>query len=127
MPEPYLTHRLRDAAEWVEHQEEPAPDWDGLLREAADEIESLRELVDGSRMVLPVRVPVDAPIHRLDAGTISDDHPLAFRPCPVCCQPLHGSRPVVLVYVGMRPEDRRPSGWARGFAVAVHADEVAGR
>lgn len=37
-----LTDRLRDAAGWVERQNTPAPDWDALLAEAADEIERLR-------------------------------------------------------------------------------------
>lgn len=37
-----LVDRLRDAVGWVERQDTPAPDWDGLLAEAADEIERLR-------------------------------------------------------------------------------------
>lgn len=34
--------RLRSAATWVDHQATPAPPWDELLAEAADEIEQLR-------------------------------------------------------------------------------------
>jgi hypothetical protein len=39
-----LIVRLRQAAEWVEHQSEPAPDWDGLLKEAATAISMLEAL-----------------------------------------------------------------------------------
>jgi hypothetical protein len=38
-----LVERLREAADWATGpQDEPAPDWDALLREAADEIERLK-------------------------------------------------------------------------------------
>jgi hypothetical protein len=40
-----LIAELRDAAGWVDHQMDPAPDWDGLLATAADEIEALRSVV----------------------------------------------------------------------------------
>lgn len=36
---PGLVDRLRSAAGWVERQDTPAPDWDGLLTEAADALE----------------------------------------------------------------------------------------
>lgn len=41
-----LVDCLRAAAGWVDHQTDPAPDWDALLTEAADEIERLRRLAD---------------------------------------------------------------------------------
>jgi hypothetical protein len=40
MSEPTLIERLRDAAGWVDHQMDPAPDWDGLLTEAAEALEA---------------------------------------------------------------------------------------
>jgi predicted nucleic acid-binding Zn-ribbon protein len=36
-----LEQQLRAAAGWTEHQSDPAPDWDGLLVQAADRIRSL--------------------------------------------------------------------------------------
>jgi hypothetical protein len=39
-----LIVRLRLAAGWVEHQRDPAPDWDALLNEAADVITMLEAL-----------------------------------------------------------------------------------
>lgn len=39
------TRELRNAAQWSEHQSDPAPDWDRLLSEAADDIDALRERI----------------------------------------------------------------------------------
>lgn len=36
-----LISRLRGAADWVNHQSEPSPEWDALLTEAADAIQIL--------------------------------------------------------------------------------------
>lgn len=41
-----LPARLRDAADWVHHQDMPAPDWDALLAEAADAIDDLTCICD---------------------------------------------------------------------------------
>ena len=72
--------------------------------------------------MIPVRVsaslmPVLAAERRF---TIAADHPLAAGFCPVCDGPLTG-QPVVLVFVGIEPEDRKPAGFTTGAAVAVHA------
>lgn len=41
-----LSDELRIAAVWVEHQEDPAPDWDALLIKAANEIDRLNQVID---------------------------------------------------------------------------------
>jgi hypothetical protein len=48
------------------------------------------------------------------------NHPLYGFPCPVCDQAL-GGEVTVLVFAGIMPEDRKPSGWTTGAGVAVHA------
>jgi hypothetical protein len=35
-----FANELRNAADWVNHQMDPVPDWDGLLLRAADELEA---------------------------------------------------------------------------------------
>jgi hypothetical protein len=71
--------------------------------------------------MIPVRVPVDVPIHTVGGiRTLMAEHPLYDRDCPVCDGPLT-DLPITLVCVGIHPEDRKPSGWTTGGAVAVHA------
>jgi hypothetical protein len=72
--------------------------------------------------VIPVRVPagtmpVLASPRRFAANR---GHPLDTLPCPVCDGPL-GERVTVLVFAGIAPEDRKPSGCTVGGSVAVHA------
>lgn len=71
--------------------------------------------------MIPVRVPVDAPIHTVGGvRTLDSDHPLYIADCPVCDAVL-GFEPITLVLVGIPPEDRKESGWTTGAAVTVHA------
>lgn len=73
-------------------------------------------------MIIPIRTRVDAPITVTGPGReLAPDHPLAERSCPVCDGPL-AIGPVVIVLVGIAPEDRKPSGWTTGAGVAVHAE-----
>jgi hypothetical protein len=55
---------------------------------------------------------------------LSPTHPMALSetPCPACDGPLAGAK-IVLVFIGIAPEDReRATGeWGTGGAVAVHA------
>ena len=71
--------------------------------------------------MIPVRVPADAkPVLASErAFDIAPDHPLSGQDCPVCDGPLMG-QPVVLVFAGIGPDDRKPGGWTTGAAVAVH-------
>lgn len=72
--------------------------------------------------MIPVRVP--SAMMPVLAGerrmTIQKNHPLHDEPCPVCDGPL-GEAVTVLVFAGIEPGDRKPSGWTTGAAVAVHA------
>lgn len=83
--------------------------------------------------MIPVRVPADARITLASERrhVIAPDHPLAMEDCPACGLPLIGTPradggldmaagPVVLVFVGIAPDDRKPAGWTTGGAVAVH-------
>jgi hypothetical protein len=47
-------------------------------------------------------------------------HPLAAHYCPACDQPLAAYGQIVLVPVGIAPEDRKDGGWANAGCVAVH-------
>ena len=74
--------------------------------------------------VIPVRVPAGAK-PTLGSERVIDlnpTHPIALSetPCPACDGPLAGTK-VVLVFVGIAPEDRKESGWTTGGAVTVHA------
>lgn len=72
-------------------------------------------------MIIPVRVRVDAPLTTVgDARQLRPDHPLYRADCPVCDERL-ADEPMVLVYIGIPPYDRKESGWTTGSAVAVHA------
>ena len=69
--------------------------------------------------MIPVRVlsstkPILASERRFSNGTAEN------YPCPVCDLPL-GTGIVVLVFVGIEPERRKPGGYTTGAAVAVHA------
>jgi hypothetical protein len=75
--------------------------------------------------MIPVRVRMDTrPVLATDRVTdLQPTHPLALSetPCPACDGPLAGTK-VVLVFVGIAPEDReRASEWGTGAAVTVHA------
>jgi hypothetical protein len=76
--------------------------------------------------MIPVRVRMDTkPVIAVDKVIdLSPTHPIALSetPCPACDGPLAGTK-VVLVFVGIAPEDReRASGeWGTGGAVTVHA------
>lgn len=71
--------------------------------------------------MIPVPVPVDAPLHTVGGvRELAADHPLFDTDCPVCDFVL-GFEPITLVYVGMMPGDRKETGWTTGAAVAVHA------
>jgi hypothetical protein len=73
-------------------------------------------------MMIPVRVPVDAPLH-LVGGIVNvlPPHPLAEQTCPAC-DDLLSAAPVTLVYVGTDPATRASGKkWVTGGAVAVHA------
>jgi hypothetical protein len=71
--------------------------------------------------VIPVRVPALAkPVLASDrVFDIAPGHPLSDQDCPVCDGPLVG-HPVVLVFVGIAPDDRKPAGFTTGGAVTVH-------
>jgi hypothetical protein len=73
-------------------------------------------------VIIPVRVPADAkPVLASERRmAMQSDHPLYGHPCPVCDRDL-GGEVTVLVFAGIDPEDRKPSGWSTGEAVAVHA------
>lgn len=72
--------------------------------------------------MIPVRVASDAqPVLASERLiTMQVDHPMYFQPCPVCDRHL-GAQDVVLVLVGIAPEDRKPAGFTNGAAVPVHA------
>ena len=84
--------------------------------------------------MIPVRVPAGwtAKLASDRRFTIGPDHPMAEHACPVCDGPLFATPradgegldmvpgPVVLVFVGIAPEDRKDGGWTTGAAVAVH-------
>ncbi|PZG04949.1 hypothetical protein C1I95_32985 [Micromonospora craterilacus] len=82
--------------------------------------EQLRAAAAAS-LLIPIRVPATASVHT-EGGirTLDPDHPLYDRPCPVCGGRL-GVQLVVLVYVGVCPDDRKSAGYHTGAAVAVHA------
>ncbi len=73
--------------------------------------------------MIPVRVPADArPVLASDRRMdLAEDHPLFGELCPVCDEHL-GARTAVLVFVGIAPGHRKPSGYTVGGAVAVHSD-----
>lgn len=73
--------------------------------------------------MIPVRVPAACiPVLGTDRRfDIAPDHPLSSVECPVCDELLSdGGHAVVLVFVGVRPGDRKPAGYVTGAAVAVH-------
>lgn len=71
--------------------------------------------------MIPVRVPADLTIHTVGGvRSLDPDHPLYVADCPVCDRMLQ-DHPIILVAVGIAPEDRKDSGWTTGAAVAVHA------
>lgn len=84
--------------------------------------------------MIPVRVPADLKTVLANERrfTVQPDHPVAEHVCPVCDGPLYATPradgegldmvpgPVVLVFVGIAPEDRKDAGWTTGAAVAVH-------
>lgn len=78
--------------------------------------------------MLFVRIPADFRPHispRLfnisdpdpDTGKM---HPLAEHYCPVCDQLLVVDGRILLVPVGISPDDRKDSGWTNAGCVAVH-------
>jgi hypothetical protein len=83
--------------------------------------------------LIPVRVPAGLrPVLASERRmTIPPGHPLAGSGCPACGHALgddprsawarqpDGS-PVVLVFAGIAPGDRKETGWTAGAAVAVH-------
>jgi hypothetical protein len=84
--------------------------------------------------MIPVRIAADskAVLASERRFTIKPDHPMASEDCPACGLPLMGTPradggldmvagAVVLVFVGIAPDDRKPAGWTTGGAVAVHA------
>lgn len=71
--------------------------------------------------MIPVRVPADVALYTVGGiRTLTPEHRLYRRDCPVCDRPL-ADQPITLVCVGIHPADRKPSGWTTGGAVAVHA------
>lgn len=75
--------------------------------------------------MIPVRVavgmtPVLASDRLID---LAPTHPLALSetPCPACDGPLAGTK-VVLVFVGIAPENRKEIGYTTGGSVTVHAE-----
>lgn len=71
-------------------------------------------------MIWPVRVPADAQVHACGPVVrVSVGHPAYPLFCPVCDEPI-GDEPMVLVYVGVEPDNRR-DGWMRGAGIPVHA------
>lgn len=72
--------------------------------------------------MIPVRVPAAAVPHVMPGvrPPVQPGHPLAMDQCPVCDGPLTAA-PLALVFVGIAPEDRKPSGFTTGAAVAAHA------
>lgn len=72
--------------------------------------------------MIPVRVPAELKVTTVGGvRTLPPDSQLHGEPCPACGDPLH-IRPIVLVAIGISPEDRKPGGYTTGGAVAVHAD-----
>lgn len=73
--------------------------------------------------MIPIRAQITDPITCLGGvRTLSPNHPLADLLCPVCDESVN-MRPVTLVLVGFRPEDRVAGKiWATGGSVMVHAD-----
>ncbi|WP_428957882.1 hypothetical protein [Streptomyces sp. cg35] len=73
-------------------------------------------------VVIPVRVPASImPTVIGSPRALDSGHPLAEHACAVCSVSI-GARPVVSVYVGTEPEQRRLGGAMRGVALPVHAD-----
>lgn len=72
---------------------------------------------------IPVRVPADTMPTVLDEPRVlPDGHPARLIPCAACAELIGVVRPMVLVYVGTVPAQRRPGGSMRGTGVPVHAD-----
>lgn len=73
--------------------------------------------------MIPVRAQTTDPITCVGGvREISPNHPLADLLCPVCDESVD-MRPVTMVLVGFRPEDRAEGKtWATGGSVIVHAD-----
>ncbi len=75
--------------------------------------------------MIPVRVSVDAK-PTVASGRrmiLEPDHPLYHGVCTVCNRTLGGPDPgrtVILILAGIAPEDRKPSGYTTGSAIAVH-------
>lgn len=72
--------------------------------------------------MIPVRIPAFfipslASECRMSLG---QGHPLFNDLCPVCDEPL-GTMAIVLVAIGIPPENRKSAGYTTGAAVAVHA------
>ena len=69
--------------------------------------------------MIPVRVPSDM----LPVLASERRFPKADGWCPVCDEALDDGAPVVLVFCGIAPEDRKegPGRWTTGGAVAVHS------
>ena len=72
--------------------------------------------------MIPVRVRADAkPVLASERRFAANrGHSLDSYPCPVCDLPL-GEQVTVLILAGIEPASRKPDGYARGSAVAVHA------
>lgn len=72
-------------------------------------------------MIIPIRVPADAqPVTNGGTWQMNPKHQLAADPCPVCHEALV-TAPITLVYLGIRPGERKASGWMNGMSVPVHA------
>lgn len=73
--------------------------------------------------MIPIRARTTDPITCVGGvRDISPNHPLADLLCPVCDESVD-MRPVTMVLVGFRPEDRAEGKtWGTGGSVIVHAD-----
>lgn len=77
--------------------------------------------------VIPVRVPAKTKPQLASSNrfTVGPDHPMCATECPGCGVPLgypaDNPPQCVLVFAGIEPGRRKPSGWTTGGAVVVHA------
>ena len=73
-------------------------------------------------MNIPIRARSDSPITTFGVRPpMTPDHPLADLGYQVCGG-ARTTEPITLVFVGVRPENRKPGGgWTTGAAVIVHA------
>lgn len=78
-------------------------------------------------MLIPIRVHATLrPVLAGEPFLLAADHPAARYACPACDEHLACSgrdpRSVVLVFVGVAPDNQKTLGYVNGGAVIVHAE-----